>query len=97
MHLFFVFTTLLGALAPIIAAQTPTAKTQNGIVVGTTTVVSGIAVNEFLGIPYAAKPERFAMPSPHPAWETRTAQAFGDSCIQSFSKSMLVRFSYRRG
>lgn len=65
----------------------PTAALDSGPVVGqTTTLPAAIApVNKFLGIPYAAKPERFSRPKkPEPWTEPLDASEFGPSCPQLF-------------
>ncbi|KAM6519141.1 hypothetical protein FALCPG4_012792 [Fusarium falciforme] len=65
----------------------PTAALDSGLVVGqTTTLPAAIApVNKFLGIPYAAKPERFSRPKkPEPWTEPLNASQFGPSCPQLF-------------
>jgi hypothetical protein len=45
-------------------------------------------VNKFLGIPYGAPPERFALPSPPEPWtEPLNATSFGPACIQYFVRN----------
>lgn len=92
-----VFTALLGALARIVTADeiddalkpTPTATILNGTIIGTTATVTGptstVTVNKFLGIPYAAKPERFSPPQRHATWTSPlNTQNFKNSCMQAF-------------
>ncbi|RCI11520.1 hypothetical protein L249_7714 [Ophiocordyceps polyrhachis-furcata BCC 54312] len=85
---------LLLLLAVITAAAAyhhhpPTVTIDSGPLFGLATTLPGAAtkpVNKFLGIPYAAKPDRFR-PSKRPqTWtEPRNATAFRPSCIQYIS------------
>ncbi|RSM19865.1 hypothetical protein CDV31_001223 [Fusarium ambrosium] len=71
----------------------PTVALDSGPVVGqTTTLPAAIApVNKFLGIPYAAKPERFSRPKkPEPWTEPLNASEFGPSCPQLFVDNELT-------
>jgi para-nitrobenzyl esterase len=67
-------------------AAPPTASTASGKLEGTTATVEGIALDEFLGIPYAAPPVgalRWKPPQPAVNWQgARPAQAFGAQCMQ---------------
>ena len=66
----------------------PTATIDSGVVIGTTTSVpsSSTHVNKFLGIPFAAPPERFAAPKkPKPWVKPLNATAVKPACIQQFS------------
>ncbi|KAF2790457.1 alpha/beta-hydrolase [Melanomma pulvis-pyrius CBS 109.77] len=71
---------------------TPTATINAGQIIGTTTNIAGptgsVAVNKFLGIPYATAPTgslRFAPPQAPANWSSRDTKAFGNSCIQVFA------------
>ncbi|XP_078677188.1 pyrethroid hydrolase Ces2e-like [Branchiostoma floridae x Branchiostoma belcheri] len=65
----------------------PTRTTRSGSVSGTTVAFGGSAVEEYLGIPYAAPPVgplRFQPPRPALPWEgVRNASTFGNSCMQT--------------
>ncbi|MCJ1474787.1 hypothetical protein MMC13_003447 [Lambiella insularis] len=78
---------LLVAAAP--AAALPSVTIASGVVVGTTTTLPSatVAVNKFLGIPFAASPPvRFDPPTAPAPWPTpMNAFAFKDSCIQQFN------------
>ncbi|KAM4066380.1 carboxylesterase family protein [Hirsutella rhossiliensis] len=83
------FLTLSLALGPCavsaIASLPPTATIDTGPLVGVTTNLPGALgpVNKFLGVPYAAPPERFSLPRrPTPWTSARNATAFQASCIQ---------------
>lgn len=63
----------------------PSATLDAGVIVGTTKTPLGsrVTVNQFLGVPYAAKPVRFGMPEPPTKWKyplETTKQA--PSCYQ---------------
>ena len=67
------------------AAPAPSATLEAGVIVGTTSTAPGstVTVNQFLGVPFAAKPVRFGMPEPPANWTTplkTTKQA--PSCLQ---------------
>lgn len=67
------------------AARTPSATLEAGVIIGTTSTALGstVTVNQFLGVPFAAKPVRFGMPKPPSKWESplkTTKQA--PSCLQ---------------
>jgi len=67
-------------------AATPTVSTASGQLAGKSATVEGVALDEFLGIPFAAAPVgalRWKPPQPAPAWQgMRQAQAFGAKCMQ---------------
>jgi para-nitrobenzyl esterase len=67
-------------------AAAPTASTANGQLAGKSATVEGVALDEFLGIPFAAPPVgalRWKPPQPAPAWQgVRQARAFGAQCMQ---------------
>ncbi|KAF5021610.1 hypothetical protein F66182_6357 [Fusarium sp. NRRL 66182] len=68
-------------------APSPTVALDSGPIVGlTTSLPSGMApVDKYLGIPYAAKPERFSRPrKPEPWTKPLDATTFGASCRQLF-------------
>ncbi|KAJ6440070.1 cholinesterase [Purpureocillium lavendulum] len=68
----------------------PTATLDAGPVFGASTSLPGAVapVNKFLGIPYAAPPQRFRLPTPPAKWtRPRNATAFGASCIQYVPKT----------
>lgn len=76
----------LFALASIASAQAPTVTVDNGVFVGSQTVVAGApqGVKKFLGIPFAVTPpQRFSPPQKAPA-STQTHQAtnYGPGCLQ---------------
>ncbi|KAG5917737.1 hypothetical protein E4U42_007127 [Claviceps africana] len=63
----------------------PIACLASGPIFGVTAQLPGapIPVNKFLGIPYAAKPVRFALSRPPLPWSApRNATTFGNSCYQ---------------
>ncbi|KAF2751036.1 cholinesterase [Sporormia fimetaria CBS 119925] len=69
-------------------SKLPTAVIDSGKLVGTTTTLPSAtaAVNQFLGVPFAAPPVRFSKPEKPKKWrQERTAQAYGPACIQQFS------------
>ncbi|MCJ1394787.1 hypothetical protein MMC18_007667 [Xylographa bjoerkii] len=67
----------------------PTVTISSGVVVGTTTTLPSatVAVNQFLGIPFAASPpQRFSPPSAPESWSTPiNASTFRDACVQQFN------------
>ncbi|KAF2635669.1 alpha/beta-hydrolase [Massarina eburnea CBS 473.64] len=68
----------------------PTATIEGGIVIGTTTRLHGatVAVNQFLGIPFASAPigtGRFSPPRPTRWSGEIEAKEFGPACIQVFN------------
>ena len=67
-------------------AAAPVASTTGGQLTGKSATVEGVALDEFLGIPFAAPPVgalRWKPPQPAPAWQgVRQAQAFGAQCMQ---------------
>jgi carboxylesterase type B len=71
------------------APHAPTATIDAGVVIGTTTSVAGASatiVNKFLGIPYAASPIRFAMPTKPAHWsKPYDASNYSWTCPQQFS------------
>lgn len=64
----------------------PQVAVSSGPLVGKTAIVGGVALREFLGIPYAAAPVgplRWKPPQPIAGWsEPRDASAFGPRCMQ---------------
>jgi carboxylesterase type B len=67
------------------AAPAPSATLEAGVIVGTTSTAPGstVTINQFLGVPFAAKPVRFGMPKPPSKWTNplkTTRQA--PSCLQ---------------
>ncbi|KAF4970859.1 hypothetical protein FSARC_2225 [Fusarium sarcochroum] len=79
------------------SAPSPTAALDSGPIVGlTTSLPAGTApVNKFLGIPYAAKPERFSRAKkPKPWTKSFNASEFGASCRQLFVESGLFNTAY---
>ncbi|KAF2191540.1 alpha/beta-hydrolase [Zopfia rhizophila CBS 207.26] len=71
---------------------TPTATLAKGVIRGTTTSIAGdstsLAVNKFLGIPFATPPVgslRFTPPKPTSWAEPKDAKEFKSACIQVFS------------
>lgn len=72
----------------------PTAVLDSGPVIGQATLLpSAIApVNKFLGIPYAAKPQRFSLATkPEPWVEPLNASDYGPSCPQLFFQNGMLR------
>lgn len=66
-------------------AAHPTATIDSGPIYGAATSLPGAIgpVNKFLGIPYAASPERFSLPTRPKAWTSpMNMTAFRASCIQ---------------
>ncbi|KAG9582865.1 alpha/beta-hydrolase, partial [Aureobasidium melanogenum] len=66
----------------------PTARVENGLVIGTTTSLpaASATVNKFLGIPFAqSPPERFSPPRAAPHVSTINATAWKPACIQQFT------------
>ncbi|KAF2106947.1 Carboxylesterase [Lophiotrema nucula] len=99
---------LLSAITLVVTADevsdalsaTPTATIASGIIIGTTTSVSGptgsVAVNKFLGIPFAAAPTgdaRFSPPQAPAPWTTIETKDFGNSCVQVFAPLALRPFT----
>ncbi len=82
--------------APASAASSaaPTVTIDSGAVVGTTTRLAGatVAVDKYLGIPFAASPTRFA-PAVRPTpWKSPYhATKYGPACIQQFNYPELSR------
>lgn len=77
--------TLYAALIACSGISPPTATVISGPIFGVAADLPGAPgpVNKFLGIPYAEKPGRFALPQPPRKWEhPRDATAFGSSCHQ---------------
>ena len=70
------------------SGKAPAATIDAGVIVGTTTAVSGSAatvVNKFLGVPFAASPTRFAPPaSATPFSQPFDASKYGLTCPQQF-------------
>jgi carboxylesterase 3/5 len=81
------FASLATASPPNYNNPGPTATISSGVVHGVATTVPGssVTVNKFLGIPYAAQPERFSPARPPAPWSTPyEATAYGPACIQQF-------------
>lgn len=77
----------LGACGSTIAQEgAPHVAVSGGPLVGKTATVGGVALQEFLGIPYAAAPVgplRWKPPQPVAGWNAfRDATAFGPRCMQ---------------
>lgn len=76
------------ALLPFSVASSsfaPTATLNSGPIFGAATNLPGAIspVNKFLGIPYAAPPERFSLSRPPEKWTTpKNTTAFRESCVQ---------------
>lgn len=84
----FVSGGLLLAAATTVAAQAPTVTIDSGVYVGTTAVLPTATsiVNQFLGIPFAAQPERFAPAQAAPYSEgVKQATTRGPACFQQFN------------
>ncbi|EXK36914.1 hypothetical protein FOXG_09027 [Fusarium oxysporum f. sp. lycopersici 4287] len=85
--------TLSRLLLPIyVGAETPTATLDSGPVFGlTTTLPAASPANKFLGIPYAARTQRFTRAKkPEPWTKPLNATRFGPSCRQLFVQSELT-------
>ncbi|KAI1044569.1 hypothetical protein LB505_010403 [Fusarium chuoi] len=82
----------LSRLLLYVGTETPTATLDSGPIFGlTTTLPAASPVNKFLGIPYAAKPQRFSRATgPEPWTEPLNATRFGPSCRQLFVQSELT-------
>lgn len=69
-------------------AVTPTVSIASGVVVGTSTTVAGsptASIAAYLGIPYAAPPQRFSPASPPAPWtKPLVAQQLSPICMQQF-------------
>ncbi|KIV78038.1 hypothetical protein PV11_09801 [Exophiala sideris] len=66
----------------------PTVTIDSGAVVGTTTVLAGamVTVEQYLGIPFAASPIRFAPPADPTSWQSPyQATKYGPACVQQFN------------
>ncbi|KEF53880.1 uncharacterized protein A1O9_10282 [Exophiala aquamarina CBS 119918] len=66
----------------------PIVKINAGMLVGTTTTIANttVTVSEFLGVPFAASPTRFAPPTRATSWSTPLqATAYGPACPQQFN------------
>ena len=75
-------------------AGRPSVTVTQGILTGTTTTFPSATatVNQFLGIPFGAKPERFATPTAAPTWSgTYDATAYKPACIQQFNYPENIR------
>ncbi|PMD19731.1 cholinesterase [Hyaloscypha hepaticicola] len=62
---------LLPSASPHHAPPPPSATLDAGVIVGNTATALGskVTVNQFLGVPFAAKPVRFGMPEPPTPWK----------------------------
>ncbi|MCJ1381234.1 hypothetical protein MMC17_004343 [Xylographa soralifera] len=83
---------LLCSLLPavqVVFAANPTVTISSGVVIGTTTTLPSatVAVNKFLGIPFAASPPlRFSPPSAPASWSKPiNVSTFKDACVQQFN------------
>ncbi|XP_078595940.1 carboxylesterase 4A-like isoform X1 [Branchiostoma floridae x Branchiostoma japonicum] len=78
---------LFGVFFTVAAAQNPTRVTNSGRVLGFTTTVESVTVENYLGIPYAAAPLgnlRFKPPENVRPWDgVRYATDFGDLCMRA--------------
>ncbi|KAI8511683.1 hypothetical protein Bbelb_107830 [Branchiostoma belcheri] len=78
---------VLWLFCTVVAAQNPTTVTDSGRVLGFTTTVEGVTVENYLGVPYAAAPIgnlRFKPPEKVRPWEgVRYATDFGDQCMRA--------------
>jgi hypothetical protein len=84
----WLFASLATASPPNYNNPGPTATISSGVVHGVATIVPGssITVNKFLGIPFAAQPERFSPARPPAPWPTPyEATSYGPACIQQFN------------
>ncbi|KIX92340.1 uncharacterized protein Z520_11948 [Fonsecaea multimorphosa CBS 102226] len=94
-YLAWLLATVLYAVRASLSQQhAPTASIDAGLVIGTTTSVSGAAatVNKFLGVPFAASPTRFAPPVRPTPWSVPLqATAYGPACPQQFSYPEVAR------
>ncbi|KAF1811630.1 Carboxylesterase [Eremomyces bilateralis CBS 781.70] len=71
-----------------VSCQSPTVTISSGPVIGTQTSVPNFAgtVNKFLGIPFAAPPQRFSPPQNPASWTSPlSATALKPACIQQFN------------
>ncbi|KAJ4289125.1 hypothetical protein N0V90_011467 [Kalmusia sp. IMI 367209] len=71
-----------------VRATKPTATIEGGIIIGTTTSLPSApaAVNQFLGVPFAAPPKRFYPPQDHQPWtQPLKTQERKPACIQEFA------------
>lgn len=87
---------IVGDAAPASAASStaPTVSIDSGAVVGTTTRLAGatVAVDKYLGIPFAASPTRFAPAVKPTPWKSPYhATKYGPACIQQFNYPELSR------
>ncbi|KYK57207.1 cholinesterase [Drechmeria coniospora] len=86
------FILLPSAVAVVSAsyAVAPQAALVSGTITGKSTILRGAngAVNSFLGIPYAEKPQRFGLAVPPKPWKLPlNTSSFGSSCIQYIIKT----------
>ncbi|KAK7903774.1 hypothetical protein LTR67_001794 [Exophiala xenobiotica] len=87
---------IVGDAAPASGASSaaPTVTIDSGVVVGTTTQLAGatVAVDKYLGIPFAASPTRFALAVKPTPWKSPyQATKYGPACIQQFNYPELSR------
>ena len=79
---------VVGFCSPTYSAA-PTATIDAGVIVGTTTSVSGASatvVHKYLGVPFAASPTRFApATAPSPRSQPFDASKYGFVCPQQFN------------
>ncbi|KAK8051644.1 hypothetical protein PG993_003029 [Apiospora rasikravindrae] len=89
-------TSLIAGVAKAATNASAIATLKSGVVLGTQKTFPGTetAVNEFLGIPYAAPPlgaQRFALPAPPVPWPTPlNATAWPNACIQQGNTDVLL-------
>ncbi|OHW98385.1 para-nitrobenzyl esterase [Colletotrichum incanum] len=69
------------------ATDSPTATISSGLIQGASTTLpnASLAVNKFLGVPYAIPTRRFSLPEPPVPWvDMFNATDFGPACLQNF-------------
>lgn len=72
-------------VATYAALLAPSATLDSGVIIGTTSSPPGstVTVNQFLGVPFAAKPVRFGMPEPPCKWmEPLNTTKHAPACLQ---------------
>ena len=76
------------ATSPAASSGPPTVTIDSGVVQGISTSIPGAPQNvtKYLGVPFAAKPVRFAPAASPQAWKTPfNATKYGPACIQDFA------------
>ncbi|KAI5274839.1 alpha/beta-hydrolase [Aureobasidium subglaciale] len=97
MRQFFLWTSIVGLASAHASGSSytgPTARIENGLVIGTTTSLPAATatVNKFLGIPFAqSPPERFSPPRPACQVSTINATAWKPACIQQFTYPLVAQ------